>query len=132
LSRRKDVSDYTFRRFVTEQFAGARLNFLAWFEVARDPQSAPVHPLLREQFGDGLDPREVEEVFTWWREGLDELAVALDHTQTLLDDGMVLKDQDGQEVNDECVKRLLSIARHVENLSSHLLKNLGESRYQDA
>ncbi len=45
---------------------------------------------------------------------------------------MVLKDQDGQEVNDEYVKRLLSIARHVENLSSHLLKNLGESRYQDA
>jgi hypothetical protein len=124
MSRRKDVTDYTVDRFAIDQFVGARTDFLAWYDIARIPEVAAVHPLLVAQVGTTLDPREVEETLVWWREGLDELVIALSDTQALLDDGLVL--------NDERVEKLLSIVRHVENVSSHLLRNLEGSRYQDA
>lgn len=124
MSRRKEVTDYTVGRFATDQFVGARRDFFAWYNIAGNAQTAAVHPLLVAQFGETLDPADVDEILTWWRDGLDELVVALNHAQALLDGGLVL--------NDERVKKLLSIARYVEDVSGHLLRNLEESRYQDA
>lgn len=124
MSRRKDVTDYTVGRFAIDQFVGARIDFLSWYHIARNPGAAAVHPLLVAQVGRTLDPRDVEETLIWWRGGLDELVTALNETQALLDDGLML--------NDERIEKLLSIVRHVENIRAHLLRNLEESRYQDA
>ena len=124
MSRRKEVTDYTVGGFATDQFVGARRDFLAWYNIAGNAQTASAHPLLVAKFGETLDPADVKEILTWWRDDLDELVIALNHTQALLDRGLVL--------NDERVQRLLSIARYVEDVSGHLVRNLEESRYQDA
>lgn len=124
MSRRKELTDYTVGGFAADQFTGARLEFLAWYDVAQNPHTAAAHPLVVSRFGAALDPEHAQEVLEWWREGLDELLSALDETQMLLGDGVLL--------SDPRVEKLLLIARHVENVSGHLLESLGRSKLQDA
>jgi hypothetical protein len=124
LGRRKELTDYTVGGFAADQFTHARLEFLAWYEVAQNPQTATDHPFVLAHFGATLDAEDAAEILRWWSDGLNELLTALNETQDLLKGDVVL--------SDPRVEKLLTIIRHTENVIDHLLQNLDEARLQDA
>ena len=115
---RDTVSD-----FAVSQFEHARVEFLAWFEVAQCPQNATVHPLVVEKFGDTLDPEDAAEILEWWAETMGNFASGLVRIHQLLTDGL--------ELNSQRIEKVLSITSNAEHCVGNLLRHLDDSRLQN-
>ena len=120
----REAAIYTLDDFTEEQFLRVVADFSAWYEVAKNPSTAASHPLVVERFQDTLDPDDVKEIFTWWEEGLDELLGALESTRDLLESDTKLEEPP--------MERVLSIMFHANNCVESLLRELDQSRYEDA
>jgi hypothetical protein len=120
----REAAIYTLDDFTKEQFFGVVAHFAAWYEVAKNPSTAASHPLVVEHFQDTLDPDDVQEIFTWWEQGLDELLDALETTRDLL--------EDDTKLTDPPMEKVLSIMFHANGCVNSLLRELDQSRYEDA
>lgn len=120
----REAAIYTLDDFTKEQFFRVVAHFAAWYEVAKNPSTAASHPLVVERFQGTLDPDDVQEIFAWWEEGLDELLDALESTRDLLGGDTKLADPP--------MEKVLSIMFHANGCVDSLLRELDQSRYEDA
>ena len=120
----REAAIYTLDDFTKEQFLRVVADFSAGYQVAKNPSIAASHPLVVERFQDTLDPQDVQEIFTWWEVGLGELLDALESTCDLLESDTKLEEPP--------MERVLSIMFHANNCVDSLLRELDQSRYEDA